>query len=411
MVFGTRRARRLALRMTWRSHLVGGDDVATVYWFPTLGRSTPDVERALGVSGLPRDSVGVVGTRDEIAGWIAAAASFVDEVVAAAAELHRVESRTSRWRGRPVVRRWAEATYDEAKACYLDRVRAASSRYQPVRDVVEEQIAERETARLAAAERAQQERERQTRKAEARFQAWERRSAVADRPLPGGFTPRQLAARGDNPTRWPQEVEARVGDLATWWAGVRMSARNEQARAEAVRTVIEAITATAAALEKARRPGLSAADEGPREVLYGWWVDFTWSHLPGVERLRTPPDIPVGHLRDGKWDYDLYLPRRMLFTRPHSTAVSPGDYLFATVTNERVGNSDNTRPAWWKRDIAEFANDLFPVTITYRERYPRHTAVRTRIADHADPAVFIPYIQAVARRTAVTFQALVPGPK
>src|SRR4029077_15021701 len=116
----------------------------------------------------------------------------------------------------------------------------------------------------------------------------ERRQAVADRPLPGGLTPRLMAARGDNPTSWPPEVEAAVGDLATWWAGVCASVCNRQARAEAMRKVIEAITSTAAALEEAGRPGISAVEEKTDEVLYGWWVDFTWSDLPDVARLRTP---------------------------------------------------------------------------------------------------------------------------
>ncbi|MFC4009902.1 hypothetical protein ACFOY2_21915 [Nonomuraea purpurea] len=59
--------------------------------------------------------------------------------------------------------------------------------------------------------------------------------------------------------------------------------------------MIHTITATAAALEAAGTPGISAADEAPREVLHGWWVDFVWSDLPAA-RLRTPPDMPVDHL-------------------------------------------------------------------------------------------------------------------
>lgn len=392
----------MALRITWRSYSVGDDDLVTVYWFPEDSDSRRGIVRELGVA-VSLEHVDVTGTPDEIAGWTAVATAYVDEVAAAAAELRRVEPRIWRWLRRPVVRRWAEAKYDEVKASYLDRVRAAASAYQPVLDVVERRFAEQEAVRLEAAKRAQQERERRQREAEARFQAWERRQAVADRPLPGGLTPRLMAARGDNPTSWPPEVEAAVGDLATWWAGVCASVCNRQARAEAMRKVIEAITSTAAALEEAGRPGISAVKEKPYEVLHGWWVDFTWSDLPDVARLRTPPDMPVGHMQ-GEWHYDLYLQDRTLFTPTRS-----GGYQCATVTSQRVANMF-TQHTWRKRDIEAFADELFPDSITYMtHHYLTFRSVRTPMTDHADPAIFVPYVQAVTHRAVAAFQALVPG--
>ncbi|MEU0009486.1 hypothetical protein ABZ079_36075 [Streptomyces sp. NPDC006314] len=57
-----------------------------------------------------------------------------------------------------------------------------------------------------------------------------------------------------------------------------------------------AITATAAAPEQAGRPGISAVKDRPFEVRNGWWVHFTWSGLPDATWLRTPPDMPTGHL-------------------------------------------------------------------------------------------------------------------
>jgi hypothetical protein len=409
--------------MTWRSFVAGegaaADDQDVLYWYarePGGG----EVERALETwerdvrsvysEGVRTFRVYPPATSEEIGEWTRAAKAYLDEVAAAMGELRSAQERLRQRLWWPA-RLWAKARYRDAAAVWRDRVSGATSAYRPVREVIDGRLAEQEAARAEAARRKQQEQERRQRDAEARFQTWQRRQAVADRPLPGGITPRQMAARGDSPTSWPAEVEATVGDVAVWWAGVRASVRNEQARAEAVLAVTEAIIATAAALEKSRRPGLSAASEGPREVLHGWWVDFTWSQLPGVEQLRTPPDIPVGHLPIGEWDYDLYLPRRILFTCPNARSVSPGDYKFATVTNERVGNSHYTRFAWWKRNIAEFAEDLFPVWITYRMTFPGYTEVRTRITDHAEPATFIPYVHAVAQRAVATFQALVPDPR
>ncbi|MFC4009903.1 hypothetical protein ACFOY2_21920 [Nonomuraea purpurea] len=177
----------MALRMTWRSYSVGQDDLVTVYWFPRESDWRMGyVARALGVSLLSHEQVDARGTSDEIDGWAAAATAYVDEVATAAAELERVQLLNRRWRDWPVVRRWAEAKYDEAKASYLDRVRAATSAYQPVRDVVEQRIAEREAVLLARKERAQQKEGRRQRESEARFQEWERRQAGPTSPCPVG---------------------------------------------------------------------------------------------------------------------------------------------------------------------------------------------------------------------------------
>ncbi|SFB48788.1 hypothetical protein SAMN05216266_113216 [Amycolatopsis marina] len=364
------RGRRSAMRMTWRTYSVDEDDQLTVYWFrKELDWRTGYVASALGVEGLSHEYVDVLGTADEITGWTAAATVYVDEVALAVAELNRVKWRTWRWRRRPLVRRSADAKYNEAKARYLQRVRAAVSVYQPVRDVIEQRVAEQEAIRLAEAERSRREWERRQREAEARFEAWQQRQA-----------------------------------------GSHDSVRNEQARAEAVRTVIEGITATAAVLEKAGRPGRAVIDDKPREVLHGWWVDFDWPDVSDFPGLDTPPDVPVDHLPSGNWDVDLclYLPDRMLFT-----PTPFGEYQFATVVSERIGSSDYTRPGWWKRDIEEFAEDLFPDWVTY------HTAfsgigpdedLRIPFTDHADPAVFVPYVRAVAQQALAGVRALVPGP-
>lgn len=414
-----------AFLLTWRRPAAGhgdwDDDEAVLYWFAEKpsGDDATGALRAweshlsLGRSVRCRP-ISPPGTPAEISAWTSAANAYIDEVVAATYDLWSAKERLRRRSWWPA-RLWAMPRYRDAKAAALDRVDAATSAYQPVREAIDRQLADQTAADAEAARRAHQQEARRRRAAEARFQAWQRRQAVADRPMPGGLTPREMAARGDSPADWPPEVAATVGDIDTWWAGVRASVRNEQARAEAVRAVTEAVTAAATALEKAHRPGISAVIEAPRRILHGWWVDFRWSR-PGVARLRTPPDMPADHLWGGTWHYDLYLPDRLLFyvpgldraTDPEKMTVRPDAYSFASVTTERIGGSDYTRPAWWTRNIAEFAESLFPSRISYRGYFPS-PGFDTPITEHADPAVFVPYVHAVAHRAVATIQALAPG--
>ncbi|KAB1945558.1 hypothetical protein F8271_07815 [Micromonospora sp. ALFpr18c] len=282
-------------------------------------------------------------------------------------------------------------------------MRAADTAYGPVREVIERRLAEQAAAHRAAGVRAYEEQERRRQKAEVRFREWERRQALADRPLPDGPTPRELAATGDEPASWPAELVAQVADVGVWWSGLRASVRNEQARAGAVRDILEAINATAAALDAAGRPGLIADKEAPNEQLFGWWIAFDWSGLPDSAVLRVPPDMPVGHLLGGRWDYDLYLPDRRLFTPTMS------GYQFATVTTESIANGMAQRHRWWKQGPEDFANSLVPAWISYTEQYGMYRHVRTPMVDHADPDVYVPYVQAVARLAVLPLRALTPS--
>jgi hypothetical protein len=387
----------MASKMSWHHHSARSAPV-TVYWFSTEPDwRTGRVREALGdsASGHPVDPPATV---DEIAEWSAAADAYVAEVVAAAVDLNRAGSRNSKWRGRPLVRRWADARFGVAVASFVDRVRTATARYQPVRDAVDGRIADQESARRHQAEAERKRRARAWRSAHGRFLAWRRTYEAADRELPGGLTPRQLAARGGSPAEWPPEVV----DVDRWWAGVRAAAVNERARATAVRQVVEAITATATALDEAGRPGIERIGDGPRDApREGWVVRFSWPDLPGVERLGRPPDIPTGHLWRGDWHYDLDLPDR--------TVLTPGwrgGYGLADVT----GTEPGTRRTGTTRGPRDFADDLFPDRVVYRQRY-RHVAddVEIPMAHHADPADFVPYVEAVARSAVATFRALAPG--
>lgn len=60
------------------------------------------------------------------------------------------------------------------------------------------------------------------------------------------------------------------------------------------------------------------------------------------------------------------------------------------------------------RDVELFRKHLFSAWVAYRERYRVYSGeVRAPITDHADPAVYVLYVQAVARRVVAVFEALV----
>ncbi len=392
----------MASKMSWRHHSTDSAPV-TVYWFTDEPDwRTGHVRKALGDT-VSRHPVNPPATADEITGWAAAATAYVDEVAAAKAELGRTDARTLRWRRTPLVRRWARARFDRATASFVDRVRAATALYQPVRDVIDGRLAEQEVARRRGSEEQRRRRARAWSVAEGRFQAWRRRQAVADRELPGGRTPRQLAADDVTPTAWPPEVVAAVGDVDTWWAGVRASVANTRARESAVRQVVEAITATTAALDDAGRPGIRWIQDEPRDAVEGWWVEFSWSGLPGVQRLKRPPDVPVDHLWRGDWHYDLHLPDRRVLTPGRR-----GGYEFASVTSTEIGNATR-RCSWSTRGVREFADTLFPDRVSYHQPYGYDAEdVAIPMTDHADPADFVPYVEAVAQRAVAAFRALAP---
>ncbi|MCX5195670.1 hypothetical protein OOK31_17455 [Streptomyces sp. NBC_00249] len=395
----------MALKISWLNHTVADAGLVTVYWFTEeAGGAEGAVPGVLGSSRMSRTRVQVTGTPQEVAAWNAAALACLGELAPAIAELERVEERVRRWRRRLVSRRWAEATYGRAEAAFLDRVEPVAAAYRPVREAVERRIAEQEAQRIEAGRRAYREQERRREEARARFEEWEWRQAAADRPLPGGSTPRELAARDETPQAWPAELRETVGDIDAWWQRVHASVRNELAREEAVRKVAAAITETAAALEAAGRPGISAVKDRPYEVRHGWWVHFTWSGLPDATWLSTPPDMPTGHLNAGQWHHNAYhLSRILLMRRPS------GAYGLAVVTSERIANGLATRYGWREWEIEPFAQALVPDQLAHHTTHTYEVAVRLRITDHADPAVFVPYAEAVACRATAAFRAAAAG--
>ncbi|MFF4105121.1 hypothetical protein [Streptomyces sp. NPDC001903] len=395
----------MALKISWLHRAIADADLLNVYWFHEEdGQARRAAPGGLGSSYVRRTEVYVAHAPQEAAVWNAAALAYLSALRPAVKELERVEERVRPWRGRWVGRRWAEATYARAEAAFLERVEPAAAAYRLVREAVERRMAEGNAGRAEAGRRADQEREQRRKKARARFEAWERRQAAADRPLPGAGTPRELAARGETPQDWPAELRETVGDIDTWWERVRGSVRNERAREEAVRQVVEVITETVAGLESAGRPGIGAVKDRPDQLRHGWWVDFTWSGLPEATWLGPPPDMPTGHLNAGRWEDDVYHPDRMLLTR------SPfGAYGLAVVTSENIGNGLATLYKWQEWDIEEFAQALLPELLDYTMTHAFEVSVSLPITDHADPAVFVPYAEEVARRATAAFRAVAAG--
>ncbi|MFJ6723219.1 hypothetical protein, partial [Streptomyces sp. NPDC091259] len=351
---------------------------------------------------MPRD-VDVSGTPEEVAAWNDAAASFVQRIAAEDRKLGKAERRIGRW-DLLRTRRRARLRYDDVRASFLEAVRSAAAVYRPVRDVVEARLAEREAHAREVDRHAYQEKERQWREKAARLREWERVQKVADQPLSGGFSPRQMAASGDDPVEWPPEVLSAVGDTSVWWAAVRASARNRQASAQAVRRVFEAITETATALEEAGRPGITTIRGRSREVLHGWRIHFDWSGLPDTARLRTPPNVPAGCVEDKDWHYQLYLPSDQIFTVDRS-----GGFGFAREYGSKIPSGGyGTTYSWFIRTIEQFAQELIRNEII-AFRAPGHDGHQAYpMTDHADPDVYVPYVEAVTERTVAHFRALLP---
>ncbi|CAM5650369.1 hypothetical protein SAVIM338S_06506 [Streptomyces avidinii] len=398
----------MALKISWLNHAIADAGLVTVYWFPDEADEASGVAGAVpgvpGSSRVSRTRVRAAATPPEVAAWNAAALTYLRELTPAIVELEQVEERVRRWRRRLVSRRWAEAAFGRAKAAFLDRVEPAAAAYRPVREAVERRIAEQEAERVEAGRRSFREQQQGIARARARFEEWEWRQAAADRPLPGGSTPRELAARGETPPDWPADLREAVGDVDAWWQRVHASVRNERAREEAVRKVAGVIASTAAALEAAGLPGIGTVKDKPYEVRHGWWVHFTWSGLPDPTWLRTPPGMPTGHLYAGQWRDDAYHPDRMLLMRRPS-----GAYGLTAVTKESIANGMATRYEWRDRDIEQFARTLLPDGLFHHRSHDFAVAARVRVTDHADPAVFVPYAEAVARRATAAFRAMATG--
>jgi hypothetical protein len=112
----------------------------------------------------------------------------------------------------------------------------------------------------------------------------------------------------------------------------------------------------------------------------------------------------VDHLWQGDWWYDLYLYDRLVLT-----PTRRGDYLFATPTSSEIGNGATRRHSWPTWTVEGFADNLFPDRVTYRQRYHYDGKdVGIPMTDYADPAVFIPYVEAVARHAVAVLRALAP---
>ncbi|MGM1063413.1 hypothetical protein [Saccharothrix sp. Mg75] len=319
----------------------------TAYWFPPAGRYALDDDLHAALGAPPVAGVELAADPAEVEAWNAAAHRFLTEVVEA------LERRDRSFRVAARLRRAA------AEREFAARVAAADARYAPVRAEVEARAARAEAERAAARARAEEGARRVQREAEERFAAWRRAHAAA------------LADPG-SPV-------------------ARATALNRRALAEGVAQVLAAVRGTTAALDAAGRPGLAWVTASPPDPLPGWWVVFDWRDLPGTGGLRRPPAVPVAHLWTGEWDHDLTPPGAALLTPrrdDHAVAV-PG-------------------PRWWVRDVADFAESLFPTRLTHRGRHRDDNRLTLPLVEHADPAHYEPHVRAAATRAAAAFTALRP---
>ena len=406
----------MGVRITWRDF---GDDEDVLYWFseePVRGGRVEDLlstwtYSALGYSTerVRSQPVDPPGTDDEVGEWSRAARAYLDEVVAATDGLEQARKRWSRRRWWPV-RWWVKRYHREARAFWQQRVVAAAAAYQPVRQEVDRRLDEQAAIRAEEAERERLEFARRWQESESRFQrwllAWRCRQAMLDRVLADGKTPRQWAAEDRTPRNWPAELEAAVGDVDAWWAGVRAAARSERARVDAVRTIVEAVTATAAALERAGRPDVNSQYRAGRQV-HGWPLEFTWPTLPKAPVLRPPPGMPEEHPFVEAW--------RSLRLRPYGMSVTftaagggPDGYRISTIVQERIGVSDYRREAWDHWSALAFADErLLPRSVYHLWKEGHDFRLhRVQVCDHVGPDEYARYVRAVAERVVETFREL-----
>lgn len=384
---------------------------------------------------------GLWATPEELEEWHAAAVTYLSDVAAAEAEWRHVDQRWGRrrrarlrwlplgggWLGRDKIRL--------AQERFVHRLRAASAAYEPTLQQVEHRLAEYEAAEREQKRRRQEELAALQQAASARYREWRRRedafAAAADLP---GFeftvdedvvrvhwrpeqsrTARELAAavltEPDLARRslvWDSAARAQVESLVgagrfdPWWERLHASVRNVLARDEATQSVIGAIEQTSTALEAAGRPGISTIRDKPSNPIQGWIVEVDWSHLPEVAPSDFPPDVPSPRIEDWGWSFGTYEPS--LLQRMYSEITLQQTSYRAGYDIVRVHSYDmsgwGTQYRWFELRPADFAGYLFDDEI-------RRDECTIRLTEHADPAVFVPYVRAIADAIAEALTGLV----
>jgi hypothetical protein len=419
----------VGVRITWRSFMAGGGVTAdgrdVLFWFAEeSGEGSRDVEELLWtwVHSAYGSYAGWVdssredppATTEEIGEWSRAARRYLDGLATAMADLGTARRRFRRWHWWPA-RLWAGGRYDRARAAWQRQVDAVTLAYRPVRKVIDRRLDEAAAVRAEVDRRERQAKARRWQETETRFQrwflAWRCRQEMLDRVLAGGRTARELAAAGDMPGEWPAELEAAVGDVKLWWASVQAAVHNEQARAAAVGAIVDTITATAVALERAGRPGINGQYRA-REQVYGWPLEFTWPGLPQPPRLRTPLGIPQEHPFAENWPWDDCLEPHTVaatFTAWTSGGIASCEtgYRISTLSSEEFAYG-GTRDVWRHSPIDAFTDDrLLPYSISHSWRSGGGYAMnQIRVCDHVDADEYVSYVQAVTRRVVDIFQDL-----
>ncbi|MEU8512932.1 hypothetical protein AB0C76_15285 [Kitasatospora sp. NPDC048722] len=381
-------------------------------------------------------SVQVMTTPGEVDTWRDAAVAYIAETEAAADELWQA---MARWAPRRrLARRLPGAGARRARRrrsaedAYAARMAAAAAAYRPVLEQIEARTAIVQEEERVARERAAAREKADRAVRYAVFQEWSKRQAAAVqaadlRLLAWEFdadvlrvmvhdvaihtqsplTARELAkvlivlhGRGCNRVAWEPAARRRVeetagaGTFPTWWRDLLCATVNARARHAAEQEIVATAERVGRALLHAGNPGMETYSAGSSEFVTGWPVVLDWpEHLPPP--AVTPPPLPWANPAD-RWRLRSYDGR----PSDHRTLTltvggwPPDSVRFAELGTEIVYQGF-TRQRWRTVTPALFARILLDDEMTHRgPGYPKEFTLR--IAEHADPRQFVPFVTALA---------------
>ncbi|MFD5463032.1 hypothetical protein ACFWIQ_09425 [Kitasatospora sp. NPDC127059] len=422
---------RAVAKYTWHGPSSAAPE-CLVYWVE--GELMPDGARRQepwrSFGDRTAHSVQVMVTPGEVDIWRDAAVAYIAETEAAADELWQA---MARWAPRRRLTRARRARRRRsAEEAYAARMAAAAAAYRPVLEQIEARTAiVREEERVARERAAAREKaDRAVRYAV--FQEWSKRRAAAVqaadlRLLAWEFdadvlrvmvhdiashtqsplTARELAkvlvvlhGRRCGRVAWEPAARRRVeetagaGTFPTWWRDLLCATVNARARHAAEQEIVATAERVGGALLAAGNPGMETYSAGSSESVTGWPVVLDWPEdlLPPTV---TPPPLPWANPAD-RWRLRSYNGRPSV-RRTLTLTVGgwpPDSVRFAELGTEIVYHSF-TRQRWRTVTPALFARVLLDDEMTHRgPGYPKEFTLR--IAEHADPRQFVPFVTALA---------------
>ena len=175
---------------------------------------------------------------------------------------------------------------------------------------------------------------------------------------------------------------------------VSRAQRNLRARDDAKRQIVKAVEQAWQALELAGRPGIGPVRPDPHysQQLRGWRVDLDWSSLTAHRPVVTPP--PQVRSRLGNW---------VLLDEPHPRTP----YVALTEDGVVAVPQRVTFHAWDLLSAADFAERIMFDWFTW---WPHQGELQYfRIAEHADPTEYLPYVHGITEVIAEGFSTITPS--